>query len=835
LITVSLLSVLLIAGGLAGWWRTGLARDYAQDEFLRTARLLAESVNLQRLAVLSGSVSDVNRPEFRRLKEQFHSVLPVLPGGTSISLLGRGPDGGALFLLDARASAAEHGPGDVWKPAHQASLLAFEEMRETVSVRIISSFETAAPVLSALVPVVEVKSRRVLAVLLLETDAALWRKDVLSAGFVSWGAALLLALLVFLGRCFLINPRISQACPLFLRKYAEAAWVAIFSSILVLAIAWHVDGQDMQSRFQSFAVLSDLQSSALIASLKEFRDYRLEGLGSFFESSEFVDPEEFAAYTRHLSSIPEIEAVLWILPSPSRGGIASSAGNERAEAPLSSLSFPVTYSDPVSNRLFPPGFDMASVPSFVRGMKTAGMTGMITASEPENFCTGGASCCSILFRPVYSLPENDSSGFVAFVLNLETMLRSAMSVEKAGKRVLNADLWRIFPDGRRSPLASLSPRSGAEDGNGAEFASIRPFFIFGLAFALEIRPGEGFLATHRRQAGMIALFSGLLVTAVLSLLTGLFVNRRSMLQRLVAQRTVALAESELNFRKIAHLYRSIAEGVVVTDAGGVIEDCNPALEELTGYSLEEMRGKRFDMFSARENQIDLESFPEGLSENGSWQGELLNRRKDGAAYPVWLTFTAVADPSGKVTHYSGVMRHIGGIKSEQERLNRMAYHDFLTGLPNRALLSDRLEMALARAKREEEVVVLVFMDLDGFKEINDAFGHETGDRLLVETGRRLSGAFREEDTVARIGGDEFVLLFEGRGGQQDVDTLLERLHALFREPFSLGERTVSVSSSFGVALFPSDGEDARSLLEAADRDMYEEKAAKKRRIADSSG
>lgn len=501
------------------------------------------------------------------------------------------------------------------------------------------------------------------------------------------------------------------------------------------------------------------------------------------------------------------------------------------------LSFPVLYSVSADRRILPPGTDLRSIPSLKHAIELSVRNGMKTASEAATSDVGSDGACrSVLFRPVRSA-GGDLMGVVGVVLNLEVLLNDTMlRDEGAQQHVMDVELKRLLPGGEERLLLSMP--SGADalprERNAESFHSLRPFFVFGRSFVLETRSGEGFASMHPERMGKIVLFFGIAVSALITLLAGLFLNWRRTLLRFVTIKTVSLAQSEFRSRKLAHLYRSITEGVVITDAEGLIEECNDALEELTGFALEEMQGRSLAIFSAREGQYDHE-FLRSLGQNGVWQGEVWNRKRDGEVYPVWLTIAAVQDDSGQTTHYSGVMRHIGGIKSEQERLNRMAYYDFLTGLPNRALFTDRLEVAMARAKREGSMVALVFLDLDRFKEVNDAFGHEAGDALLIAVADRLSGAFREQDTVARLAGDEFVLLFEGLRSDGELDPLHERLEALFQEPFTADGRSISMEASFGVAFFPEDGADVRSLLDIADGKMYAEKTARRKRRGAASG
>ncbi len=829
--------LLAIGGGLLGYFEIRRASQQFRNELLRTARLLSETVNLRRLTSFSGNASDMFSPEYLRLREQFVSVLSAMPPGRALSLLGRRADGSLFYMLDVRETSPSALPGDGFPARTDAFDLPFEHKR---SLLLGPFAEGGRSVYAALVPLAEPGTGRLAAVLLLEADARNGRTEAPAAAYVPWGATLLLILLLLGGRRLVVRFRDSAA---FL--FAESLWVASIGLALAGAFAWSAGEYEFRTRARAFSVLADLDSGALIRSLQELRDCGLEGLGRFFENSEYVDPAEFADYAGHLVSIPHVDAIFWApaVPRlsaepaavPGRSVSSADAFPDRRPAGAPSmyvLSFPVRYAAPSGQRLLPSGTDLLTIPCLKGAMETALRSGMTTASEVMDKGVGTDETCRMtVFRPVRKA-AGDLMGFVAAVINLETLLHTIMfRDEGAEQHIMEVELRRLLP-GRQGPVLISVPAARGPDkergAHGDSFYSQRPFFVLGLTFALDIRSGAGFDRMHPPRAGRLALFSGIAVSMLLTLLTALFLNWRRAMLRFVAIKTVSLAQSEFRSRKLAHLYRSISEGVMITDERGIIGECNAALEELTGYTLEEMQGRSPALFSAREGQYDAE-FLRMLRETGSWQGELWNRKKDGEVYPVWASFAPVQDEHGRTTNYSGLMRHIGGVKSEQERLNRMAYHDFLTGLPNRALFLDRLDVALSRAKREEETIALVFLDLDRFKEINDAFGHETGDDLLVEVARRLSGAFREQDTVARLAGDEFVLLFEGMRLDDELPLLLERLKGAFREPFQPGGRTISVEASFGTALFPRDGTDARALLDAADRAMYAEKTARRKR------
>ena len=217
---------------------------------------------------------------------------------------------------------------------------------------------------------------------------------------------------------------------------------------------------------------------------------------------------------------------------------------------------------------------------------------------------------------------------------------------------------------------------------------------------------------------------------------------------------------------------------------------------------------------------------QALNQHGHWQGEFWNRHKDGSLYAAASTINALRDAAGQVTHYVSVFSDITERKHQQEqleRLERLAHFDPLTGLPNRALLADRLQQGLARAQRARQGLAVCFMDLDGFKAVNDAHGHDAGDDLLAEVARRLQGSIRAGDTAARLGGDEFVLLLGGLHHPRECeDTARRVLHAVAL-PIEVEGHTVHVSASMGISVFPRDGSDAEQLLRQADQAMYQAK------------
>ncbi len=273
------------------------------------------------------------------------------------------------------------------------------------------------------------------------------------------------------------------------------------------------------------------------------------------------------------------------------------------------------------------------------------------------------------------------------------------------------------------------------------------------------------------------------------------------------------------------------EGIVITDRDNRILRVNRAFTRLTGYSAAEAIGRTPAMLkSGRQDATFYRSLWETLIRDKFWQGELWNRRKNGEAYPEWLTITAVLDAEGQVTHYVGVFSDITFRKEADEKIHRLAFHDPLTNLPNRSLLQDRLQQAMMTSARSQRQCALLFIDLDNFKTLNDTRGHDVGDLLLIEVAKRLQDCVRDSDTVARLGGDEFVVMLEdlSEDAQQAAAVARdvgEKILASINRPFDLQGFEYHSSSSIGISLFRGNGIDMHDLIKHADTAMYQAKTA----------
>ncbi|MDD5390045.1 MAG: PAS domain S-box protein [Gallionellaceae bacterium] len=292
----------------------------------------------------------------------------------------------------------------------------------------------------------------------------------------------------------------------------------------------------------------------------------------------------------------------------------------------------------------------------------------------------------------------------------------------------------------------------------------------------------------------------------------------------VFQDITARREAEERLRQSAKVFESTTDGVSITDPAGNMIAINRAFTEITGYTEAEALGRNPRILkSGRQDKAFYQALWNSIAQTGSWSGELWNRRKNGEVYPEWLTISGVTDEAGNLTNYVGVFSDISQIKQSEAERERLAHFDPLTGLPNRLLFNARLDHAIQRAERDNSLLTLLFIDLDRFKNINDALGHPAGDRVLQDVARRLSHCGRSEDTVSRLGGDEFAMALEGQGSATLASGMADKLLATLTLPFDLDGQAVFVGASIGISIYPTDGKDAATLLKNADAAMHQSK------------
>lgn len=280
-------------------------------------------------------------------------------------------------------------------------------------------------------------------------------------------------------------------------------------------------------------------------------------------------------------------------------------------------------------------------------------------------------------------------------------------------------------------------------------------------------------------------------------------------------------QAQENLKRAASVFTHADEGIMITDANAVIIEVNNTFSRMTGYSLPDLLGKNPRILKSDRHPPEFyKEMWDTLVCDGHWRSEIWNRRKDGSVYPVMLTISVVKDASEEVQHYVSLSTDITTMKANQRQLERIAHYDLLTNLPNRALLADRISQAMIQCKRNKKLLAVAFMDLDGFKVINDSYGHSVGDQLLVSVSQKIKEALRDGDTLARIGGDEFIAVMADLEKIEECELILKRVLNAAARSTSISNNALQVTVSIGVTMYPKDNVNAEQLIRHADQAMY---------------
>ena len=277
----------------------------------------------------------------------------------------------------------------------------------------------------------------------------------------------------------------------------------------------------------------------------------------------------------------------------------------------------------------------------------------------------------------------------------------------------------------------------------------------------------------------------------------------------------------VQLRLAAHVFEYSGEAIMITDSENRIVDVNAAFSHLTGYGKAEVLGfdPRF-LSAGRTTPEEFQAIAAALRDEGFWQGEIWDRRKEGGSYPKMMTISVVRDRAGAIDYYLANFIDISQFKDAEQRIEHLAHHDVLTGLPNRLHLQVYLEQTMLIARRMSEQLAVMFLDLDRFKNVNDTLGHSTGDELLIQTANRLKACVREYDMVARLGGDEFVVVLRGRELATVSAQLAEKIRFQLSRPFQIAGHTLRTATSIGIAFYPNNALEMDELMKQADTAMY---------------
>lgn len=365
--------------------------------------------------------------------------------------------------------------------------------------------------------------------------------------------------------------------------------------------------------------------------------------------------------------------------------------------------------------------------------------------------------------------------------------------------LMNSRLFERYLDPEDSELlALLYP-------NGAPTAQFPPEF-------------ESALITHRGDTRYV-LWRTVAPQKCSSLVSGII---------LIGDDVTAARSVEEQLKLAARLFDGSNQAMLITDAEARIIAVNYAFTQLTGYAKEEVVGQNPRiMQSGRHDAAFYQQMWATIKQEGHWRGDVWDRHKSGRLYPKFLSISALKNERGQITNYAGIFYEISERKAFEEKLDFLAHYDMLTGLPNRCLLLDRLKLATELVAREGVRMGVLYLDLDGFKSINDTLGHDAGDALLKMAAQRMKGCVRAVDTVARIGGDEFVIIVPDIRHIEDVAGIARKVLAALSQPYELNGAPVIAKPSIGISVYPDDHIDGAVLLKHADAAMYEVKQTRR--------
>jgi diguanylate cyclase (GGDEF)-like protein/PAS domain S-box-containing protein len=572
----------------------------------------------------------------------------------------------------------------------------------------------------------------------------------------------------------------------------------------------------------------------------------LDAVAGLFNASKDVNHAEFNTFIRTLELRPEtlkgIQGVGFAAVVPNRDIAAFTAaarqggqknfqvrttGNQEL---ISSILY-LQPSDWRNQRAI--GFDMFSEATRRSAMKEAAITGQPALSEPVRLLQENSmrpQIGTLQYVAIYTrnntalLSDNDRmkylKGWAYSPLRMGDFIDSSLTTVYNPDKV---DYGVIIYDGKnRNKDKLLYDSNNLADSPELDHPTWSSVEVGGREWLIGVQLDHTALSPAGWSGEtMLRALLGLSLSSMAAMAMRSMIDNQIALRKSLSREVATAHERAL----AATVFETSPAAILVTDSCGTILRVNPAFVQLSGYSAIEARGRKSNLLRSglHDDAFYLELW-QGLIRDGHWNGEIWNRHRNGEIrrHEIWIT--AVLDANEQVTNFVSVYRDVTEKHSQQEKIRHLATHDPLTGLPNRALLMDRLEHAMALARRNKRKLGIIFIDLNGFKPINDEFGHLVGDKLLQQVAERLRKCVRESDTLCRQGGDEFVLVVPDINESAQVTTLADKLRRSLEKPFTGLPAPMQISASFGVALWPENGEDADALLHAADGAMYRAKA-----------
>lgn len=638
----------------------------------------------------------------------------------------------------------------------------------------------------------------------------------------------------------------------FFRRYT---WLPIAVFVFGTALAWLEFDRSQKQNVTDAQEKFNIRVTELIGGLVRRIDTNVEvlrGLNGLFAASDEVSREEFQVYFDHLkldAYYPGIQGVGFAaLITPDKltefeARMVKQGFNGFSVTPVGKRDVytSIVYLEPLDwrNRRAI-GFDMYSEPTRRAAMRLAVETGEAALSgkvrlvqETENDVQAGF----LVYLPTYKkdlplrTPEERWAAFDGWTyspLRAGNLMSSFLNEEFSTLRS-QIDL-RVYAGPIRDDSALMFATDNPIASNGGLEPIAQTIELYGTQWRVEVSPRSGQWLTASDQSDSLSkLVGGIFVTTLLSLFIAFLNSRNHQISealRISNQARDELAKSEAELRLSGEVIQASPMAIFVTDARGKIITVNPAFEETASATEAEPIGQSiFDLLIRSTNSAIAHEVWSTVTTAGKWEGEVAMRGPNGEGIPIEMKVTQILDKDGNVSSYAGLFNNITARRSAESRIRFLAHHDYLTGLPNRALFQDRAKQMLASATRYKLRPALIFLDLDKFKPINDEHGHDVGDQVLRIVGKRLSDLMRETDIVARLGGDEFVIMLPDYEEANAIRDLAERILDKLRSPIEIGALTLYVGASIGVALYDSEGRTLDEMIHTADSNMYEAKSS----------
>ena len=565
----------------------------------------------------------------------------------------------------------------------------------------------------------------------------------------------------------------------------------------------------------------------------------LSGVAGFFNGSTDVNRDEFKTYyesvalnTEQLKGVQGVGFTRWIAPQDlqayqqairNQGFAGFQVRPVGKRDHYSSIEFLEPF-DWRNQRAF--GFDMYSEAVRRQAMERARITGSASLSgkvrlvqETEEDLQRGA----LIYVPIYkdrgeatSSTQRQLVGWAYSPLRMNDVVNSAIAgidnPDMSGSGV-------ILFDGDK-PLKRNLLYDNLKLLNGTQHihASYEPVQIAGRTWLVGLQLTPRLVTPSGINAAFwINLLIGSGVSVIAALVTRILVSNH-----LATREALTISQAAVQERAIAStVFEESGQGIVVSNPGGRILTANSAFCQLTGYRISEIRGQHTSLLkSGKHDHAFYQQVWHHLTNKGYWEGDIWNRIRNGALRCHHLSISAVRDQDLKPTFFVGMYQDVTERHEAEEAVRFTAQHDSLTGLANRAMLMDQIERDLALARRHGHGLAVLYMDLDGFKPVNDGFGHQVGDRVLTTIAKRFSAAIRDSDLLCRLGGDEFVVLVPVAAPTPELEAMAWNLVEASRQPFSELDVSIAISASIGIARFPEHGTTAEQLLSAANAAMY---------------